>query len=91
MLDIKNQLKQPTITISANATNCFDRMAYPFAALACRYFRLQVEYIMILFKSIQIIRMYLMTCFRVSSLYYTETSTKPFQGGIQGSSSAGAN
>ena len=41
--DIGNQIKLPMITISADATNCFDRMAHPFAALTCRHFGLQIE------------------------------------------------
>ena len=34
--DISNQIKLPTITISADATNCFDRMAHHFSAITCR-------------------------------------------------------
>ena len=66
-------------------------MAYPFAAMTCRHFELQIEYILILFSSIQSIRMYLKTSFGISTLYYTGTSDRPFQGGIQESSYAEAN
>ena len=38
--DIGNQIKLPIITISANATSCFDRMAHPFTAMTCRHFEL---------------------------------------------------
>ena len=50
--DIGNQMKIPAITISADTTNYFNKMAYPFIALTYRHFSLQLEYIVVLFSSI---------------------------------------
>jgi len=82
ILDISNQMKIPTITISTDAKNYFNRMAHPFAALTYRYSGLQLEYILVLFSSIQSIRMYLITSFSISISYYAGTYSKLFQGSI---------
>ena len=76
--NISNQIKLPIIMISANTTNCFDRMAHPFAAITCRHFGLQIKYILILFLSIQSIRMYLKISFSILTSYYTGTSDRLF-------------
>ena len=89
--DIGNQIILPTIAISTDTTNCFDYIAYPFATLTYRHFDLQIEYIILLFILIQIIKIYLLISFGLSNKFYSSSSTKPFQGDIQGSRSAGAN
>ena len=57
--DNRNIRKKPTIIISTDAANWFDRMVHYFALLVYYHFGLQIEYIIILFLSIQSIKMYL--------------------------------
>ena len=57
--DIANQVKAPSIVISANAINCYDRVAHPFASLTAQHFRVQTCYIVLLLKAIQRMNMYL--------------------------------
>ena len=38
--DISNQQKQPMVVISANASNCYDRITHPIASQACQHFGL---------------------------------------------------
>ena len=47
--DIANVRKLPTVTICADATNCYDRVAHPFASLCAQYFGLEITCLMILF------------------------------------------
>ena len=36
--DVTNQVKSPSIVILADATNCYDRVAHPFASLTAHHF-----------------------------------------------------
>ena len=47
--DIANIRKLPTITICADATNYYDRVAHPFASLCPQYFGLEITYLTVLF------------------------------------------
>ena len=49
IVDITNVRKIPTVTICADATNCYDRVAYPFASLCAQYFGLEITCLTILF------------------------------------------
>ena len=42
--DASNIRKLPTATICADATNCYDRVAHPYASLYSQYFGLYVIY-----------------------------------------------
>ena len=33
--DISNQLKKPSVVVSADAANCYDRIAHPISSQAC--------------------------------------------------------
>ena len=69
--DISNIRKVPTVTICADATNCYDRVAHYFASLCSQYFGLEICYLLILFRTIQNMKMHLRTAFGVSSSSYT--------------------
>ena len=88
--DIANVRKLPMITICADATNCYDRVAHPFASLCAQYFRLDLSYLVVLFRAIQSMKMFLRTAFGVSEHYYSGDDDRPFQGIVQGSGAAPA-
>ena len=48
IVDVYNQVKTSSIVISADATNCYDRIAYLFASLTAQQFGVNVDYIMVL-------------------------------------------
>ena len=60
--DCGNIIKMPIIMISADVINCFDCIAYFFASLTCHHFSLQLEYIIVLFISIQIVKIKIKMC-----------------------------
>ena len=49
ILDISNQKKVPSITISADATNCYDRVVYSFTSFTVQHFSIHFSYLLILF------------------------------------------
>lgn len=71
--DIANVRKLPTATICADATNCYDRVAHPFASLCAQYFGLEITYLTILFRAIQSMKMFLRTSHGISTTYYSDT------------------
>ena len=38
--DISNQTKKPTVVISTNTANCYDRIDHLFTSMSCKYSRL---------------------------------------------------
>ena len=78
IVDISNQTKLLNATISADASNYFDRVIYLFAGLTCQYFRLERNYVQIFFCMIEEMKMYLLTSFRVSNHFYTGLPNSPF-------------
>ena len=84
--DIMNVRKLSMITICADATNCYDRVTHLFASLYAQYFRLELSYLVVLFRVIQSIKIFLRTIFGVSENYYLGDNDRPFQGVMQGSS-----
>ena len=69
--NIFNIIKVPTVTICADATKCYDRVARPYASLCSQYSGLDICYLLILFKAIQNMKMHLRTAFDVSSSFYS--------------------
>ena len=47
------------MVISTDTTNYFDYIAHPLVDLVGLHFSLQIKYVMILFKTIQSLKMYL--------------------------------
>ena len=88
--DIANVRKLPMITICADATNCYDRVAHPFASLCAQYFGLEVSYLAVLFRAIQSMKMFLRTSYGISQTAYSGEEGRPFQGLVQGSGAAPA-
>ena len=88
--DTANIRKLPTVTICADATNCYDRVAHPFASLCAQYFGLEITYLTVLFRAIQSMKMFLRTSHGISTNYYSDTDGQPFQGVVQGSGAAPA-
>ena len=86
--DISNQLKKHSVVVSADAANCYDRIAHLIASQACQHFEVQLEYLLVLFSTIQIIKMYLRTSFGLSEGFYTDSDLFSFQGGVQGNRAA---
>ena len=80
--------KLPIITICADATNYYDRVAHPFASLCAQYFGLDLSYLVVLFRAIQSMKMFLRTAYGVSEHYYSGDDDRPFQGVVQGSDAA---
>ena len=84
--DISNQAKRPTVVKPEDATNFYDRMSHPIARMKYQHFGVQVEYLLVLFSTMQSIKIFLRTSFGVSTKF-TGTKDKPFQGAIQGNGS----
>ena len=78
--NIVNVRKLPIITICANTTNCYDRVAHPFASICIQYFGVELSYLVVLFRAIQSMKIFLQTVFRVSEKYYSGDEGRPFQG-----------
>ena len=76
--DIPNMRKLLMITICADATNCYDKVTHPFASLCAQYFRLNLSYLVVLFRAIQSMKMFLRTAFRVSKNYYSGNDDRLF-------------
>ena len=86
--DIGNHYKKPTVMVSIDAFNCYNRIAHSISSMVCQHFRLQLEYLMTLFGTIQTIKIFLHISFGVLEQFYTRTVALPFQGGVQGNRAA---
>ena len=87
--DVSNIRKLPTVTIWDDATNCYDRVAHPYASLCSQYFGLDICYLLVLFKTIQNMKIHLLIAFGVSSSFYTSEG-QLFQGAVQENGAAPA-
>ena len=76
------------ITICADGTNCYNRVAYLFASMCVQYFGVELSYLVVLFRAIQSMKMFLRTAFGVSKSCYSDNEGRPFQGAVQGSGAA---
>ena len=57
--DIANQSKKSTVIILVDATSCYNHITHSIVSLVCQYFRLSLEYVLLLFRTIQIIKIFL--------------------------------
>ena len=71
------------VVVSADATNYYDWIAHLIASMVCQHFSLSLEYLLILFGTIQTLKIFLRTSFSLLLSYYTETKALSFQGGEQ--------
>ena len=76
------------ITICTDVTNCYNRVAHLFASMCAQYFGVELSYLVVLFRAIQSMKMFLQTAFGVSEKYYSGDEGRPFQGVVQDSSTA---
>ena len=76
--DIVNQVKIPTIVISADATSCYNQIAHPIASISYQYFKLNLEYLLLFFGTIQLLKIFLRISFEVSSKFYTRIKELSF-------------
>ena len=74
--------------ISADVINCFNRIAHTFASLSGQFFGLELEYLLVLFQLIQLMKMYLRTIFGILSNLYLGSLELPFYGVVQGNRAA---
>ena len=51
IVDISNQTKKLSVVISTDATNYYDRIAHPYVSKSFQYFRVQLEYLLLLFTT----------------------------------------
>ena len=65
-LDICNLRCQDSAIIGADATNCFDRIAHPFASLSCQHFDLPISFIIVMLGVIQNMHMHVRTAHGIS-------------------------
>ena len=72
------------MTICTDAANYFDRVTHLFVSLSTQYFRLDVLYLIVLFKIIQMIKMYLCISCSMLERYYTRDIRRLLQGTVQG-------
>ena len=84
ILDIASIRKLPTITIYIDATNCYNRVVHLFTSLCTQYFSLDITYLLVLFKIIQIMKIYLRISFRILDTCYMGEDKQLFQGAMQG-------
>ena len=68
--DISNQKKASSVVISADTTNCYNRIAHPFTSLTAQYFRVQLSYLLVLFKAIQNMKIFLKISYRILTSSY---------------------
>ena len=76
--DYSNQIKHLIVVASTETSNYYDYIIQPFLSISSQYFSLQLEYLLLLFGTIQSIKMFLRTSFRILSKYYTGIVSKPF-------------
>ena len=78
--DIANVQKLHMITICADVTNCYDRVTYLFASICAQYFRLELSYLLVLFRVIQLLKIFLRISFGISTNSYSGDKGRLFQG-----------
>ena len=86
--DIVNIKKLSIIIIYLDATTYYYSVTYPFASLSTQNFYLESTYLAILFKAIQIIKMFLRTSFSIFEVFYIKKKDRSFQRLIQGKGGA---
>ena len=66
------------------------RVAHPFSSLCAQYFRLTLSHLVVLFRVIQSMKMFLRTSHGLSQHAHAGENGRPFQGVVQGSGAAPA-
>ena len=82
--DMANMWKRPIVIIHIDATNYYNRVAYLFASLYAQYFGLEVSNLLVLFRTMQMMRIFLCASFGTSGNFYSRGNRILFQGVVQG-------
>ena len=77
--DVSNQKKTPTLAIIACASNYYYRVEHFFACLIAQCFGLNFQCILLLFKAMQSMNMFLQTAHDTSSTSYSSSRLTLFQ------------
>lgn len=72
--DINNIHKLTFVNMCSDTTNCYYFIAHPFVRMCGQYFGLKLCYLIVLFQSIQNIKIFLFTEFILSSTFYTRNN-----------------
>ena len=72
LVDMSNVQKRLMVITHIDVTNCYNRVTYPFVSLCAQYFMLEISYLLVLFRIIQIMKMFLCTSFSVFNRFYLE-------------------
>jgi hypothetical protein len=78
------------ITTCTDAINYYNRVAYPFASICTQYFRLELSHLLVLFRVIQLMNLFLITLFGILTNSYSRDKDRLFQGIAQGNGTAPA-
>ena len=78
IIDIAIMRKKPIVAIYIDTMNCYVREVYPFTSLLVQYFRLEVPYLLVLLRTIQIIKILLYILFGVSERFCSRDNGKLF-------------
>ena len=83
-----NEKKTPTLVISTDASNFYDRVAYPFACLIAQHFGLHLQHLLLLLKTTQSMNVFLQTAYGTSPSTYSIPRPRILQGPMQGNGAA---
>ena len=82
--DLSRQKRRPIAIAGVDAAHCYDRVAHPFAVLACRAVGVKQCVVHTIFSAVQRMKMKVRTAFGESDDWYGGTAEAPFQGLCQG-------
>ena len=66
-----NQNKLPSVIVSVDASNCFDRVVHPIAGMTCQHFGLPLDFVTNFFGTIKNMKIYLMIAHGMSTNFYS--------------------
>ena len=84
IIDIANTKKLPIVIMYTDIINFHDRVACLFASLNTPYFRLDIAYLLVLIRTIQLMKIFLHVLFGVLRQFYTGDNYQSFQRVVQG-------
>ena len=82
--DISRQKRLPMAIAGVDAAHCYDRVAHPFAIMACRAIGVPKAVVQTIFGAVQKMKMRVRTAYGESQQWYGGDTANPFQGLCQG-------
>ena len=82
--DISRQQRKTVAIAGVDAAHCYDRVAHPFAIMACRAIGVPKAIMQTIFSAVQQMKMRVRTAFGESTEWYGGNPETPFQGLCQG-------